>query len=270
MIFASDLDHTLIYSKRSMGDFHRNSELIPVELHNNEYRSFMTQDTLSLLQQVMQVSTFVPVTTRTVEQYKRVFHISENLKTKYAVTSNGGNILIDGMPDPIWAKRIKVASDRCLDPAEINKLFEEISSPEWVLRGYLADGLFFTYMIDQTKIPVDIVENFRIKLASLGWSLSIQGRKLYLIPTEINKGNAVKYLKEVLSCSFVAASGDSLLDESLLMAADFAVAPSHGELFSTYKNSGAYNFTKAVGIVAAEEILKSVLDAFKLRQVTSA
>lgn len=125
-------------------------------------------------------------------------------------------------------------------------------------------------MIDQTKIPVDIVENFRIKLACLGWSLSIQGRKLYLIPTEINKGNAVKYLKEVLSCSFVAASGDSLLDESLLMAADFAVAPSHGELFSTYKNSGAYNFTKAVGIVAAEEILKSVLDAFKLRQVTSA
>lgn len=268
MIFASDLDRTLIYSQRSMGMSPDAAHHLPVELYNGEYISFMSKKSLLLLQQVQQLATFVPVTTRTVEQYRRIFQISSNIKPKYAITSNGGNILIDGEPDPVWATKIRQLQDNYLDHDALMRRFQEIASPDWVLREYLADNLFYTVIIDREKTPLELVRSFGKEIVSLGWSLSIQGRKLYLIPAEINKGSAMLYVKDMLSSAFTAASGDSLLDESLLKAADYALAPAHGELYTVYAGAEAYNFTQESGIAASEEILQSVLEVFRKKEST--
>ncbi|MCM3701974.1 hydrolase [Paenibacillus macerans] len=268
MIFASDLDRTLIYSQRAMGLPPDAAQHLPVELYNGEYISYMSKKALSLLQELQQFATFVPVTTRTVEQYKRIFHISSNIKPKYAITSNGGNILMDGEPDPVWATKIRQLHDHYLDHEALMRRFREIASPDWVLREYLADNLFYTVIIDWETIPLELVRSFGKEIAFLGWSLSIQGRKLYLIPAEINKGSAMLYIKDRLSSAFAAASGDSLLDESLLKAADYALAPAHGELYAAYAGSGAYNFTQESGIAASEEILRSVLEVFRKKEST--
>lgn len=268
MIFASDLDRTLIYSQRAMGLPQDPAQHLPVELYNGEYISYMSKKTSFLLRELQQFAAFVPVTTRTVEQYKRIFHIASHMKPKYAITSNGGNILIDGEPDPAWALRIRRLQDDYLNHDELLRRFREIASPDWVLREYLADGLFYTVIIDREKIPAEWVRSFGKEIASLGWSLSIQGRKLYLIPAEINKGSAMLYVKERLSSAFAAASGDSLLDESLLKAADYALAPAHGELYAAYAGSGDYHFTQGSGIAASEEILQAVLEVFRKKEST--
>lgn len=258
MIFASDLDKTLIYSKKSMEESLSDDELVPVEENEGVYTSFMTPAALSQLSSIAEVSSFVPVTTRTIKQYRRVFQFSRNMPVKYAITSNGGNILIDGEPDQEWGELVKSSLQESSSRDDIKKMYDDISSPEWALRGWLCDDLFYTMIIDPSKAPLHVLEEFRQELAVHGWVLSIQGRKVYLVPARITKGDALLHLKERIHASFIAASGDSLLDESLLQVADYSIAPKHGELYSLYEDTMHYRFTESSGIRAAEELLGRV------------
>ncbi len=68
-IFNSDLDNTLVYSyKHNIG-----SDKINVEIYNDREISYITKRTSMLLNSVTKIITFVPTTTRTVEQYKKKF-----------------------------------------------------------------------------------------------------------------------------------------------------------------------------------------------------
>ncbi|WP_217561178.1 HAD family hydrolase [Paenibacillus sp. GbtcB18] len=270
MIFASDLDRTLIYSKTSMGQGINDEDLIPVELYEDEYISFMSKQALSLLNDISQLATFIPVTTRTIEQYQRVFHIVNTYTPKYAITSNGANILFDGVPDVEWSAIVQTALKTSATHNEVKALFDEMSSPEWALRGRLCDGIFYVIIIERDKLPASIIENLRNKLSILGWTLSIQGRKLYMIPSGISKGAALLHLKTRIGASYIAASGDSLLDESMLLAADFIFAPGHGELFDTYRFSSVYRFTESAGIKASEELLEGIKEAISMVSGTKA
>lgn len=264
MIFASDLDRTLIYSMNSMGEGIPEDELIPVELYNNEVLSYMTKQALSLLHEISQIGTFIPVTTRTVEQYQRIFHITRTFNPEYAITSNGGNILFEGSPDLEWSTLVQASLKTSADHQEVKALFDELSSPEWALRGRLCDGMFYTIIIDRQVMPTEIIDTLKTSLSILGWTISIQGRKLYLMPSNLTKGSAIRYVKDRIGASYIAAAGDSLLDESLLAAADFILAPGHGELFNTYSAMDRYTFTNHSGIRASEELLLRVREDMNL------
>ncbi|WCF08364.1 HAD family hydrolase [Paenibacillus thiaminolyticus] len=265
VIFASDLDRTLIYSKNSMGESIARDELVPVEFHNGNYISFMSKQALDILIELNDLFPFVPVTTRTIEQYQRVFYLSDVLKPKYAITSNGGNILVEGSPDKEWRSLIQSELRNSVSHLEVKAMYDELSSPEWALRGRLCDDLFYTMIIDRERMPESIVEFLRNQLLGLGWTVSIQGRKLYLVPDCVNKGNAIRHLKERLGSSYIAASGDSLLDESLLLAADYAIAPRHGELYAMRQSSEILSFTGLIGIRSSEELLVCIKEAMRLQ-----
>ncbi|MDR0269894.1 HAD family hydrolase [Paenibacillus sp.] len=259
MLFASDLDKTLIFSKKSMGESLSDHELVPVEEKGGVFTSYMTRSALLQLASIAQVSSFVPVTTRTVSQYRRVFQFSKQMDVKYAITSNGGNVLVDGEPDQEWGERIRIAAQSSADREDIKKMYDEIASSEWALRGWLCDELFYTMIIDPEKAPFSVLDEFRQRLLVHGWALSIQGRKVYLVPAGITKGDALLYVKERIAASYIAASGDSLLDESLLRVADYAIAPRHGELYAFYGESSLHHqFTESSGIRASEELLERV------------
>jgi hydroxymethylpyrimidine pyrophosphatase-like HAD family hydrolase len=255
MIFASDLDRTLIYSHASMGDSVEPNDILPAELYEGKYISFMTARAVHLLKELIKKVAFVPVTTRTVEQYQRIFLIRDSFKPKYAITSNGGTILVDGIPDREWAQIILDSRNASAPHAEVKSLFDHISTPEWVIGFKFSDDLFFSIIMDQDKMPIDQINQFQKQLAGSGWTLSIQGRKMYLIPNSINKGSALLYVKTLLGSQNIASSGDSLLDESLLSVGDFALVPCHGELYNTKKDSLPFEFTQQSGIRASEEII---------------
>ena len=67
ILFASDLDNTLIYSyKREIG------KKVLVETMGEKELSFMTENTWRLLKELPPHMMFVPVSTRSEEQYKRI------------------------------------------------------------------------------------------------------------------------------------------------------------------------------------------------------
>lgn len=261
MIFASDLDQTLIYSKKSMGAV-QEDELVPVELHQGNYISYMTQTSIERLHKLAGDVLFVPVTTRTEEQYKRIFYIQQRFRPSYAVTSNGGKVFVNGVPDQEWAAHVYKVLKESAPFAEIRREFEQISSPEWVKKMDFSDELFFTIILHPERVMLSVIEEFRHRLARIGWYVSLQGRKLYLMPAGVNKGDAVLYIRDLVGACYIAAAGDSLLDESLLNISDFALSPSHGELYARKREQAGLRYTRVTGIKAAEELIENIAAYF--------
>jgi hydroxymethylpyrimidine pyrophosphatase-like HAD family hydrolase len=260
VIFASDLDQTLIYSEASMGLLKPQEQTVPIELYEERHISFMTRRAIQLLSELTSKMQFIPVTTRTVVQYERIFIFRETVKPTYAITSNGGTILVNGQADEHWKQTVTHKVTQSSAPAaDIKRCFDEIASAEWVLTEKYADDLFYSLVVVRDKIPQPELEDFRVRIAELGWNLSIQGRKIYLVPAALSKGDAMLHLRERLGASYVAAAGDSLLDESLLLAADEAIAPRHGELFKHHPDHPHISYTQLSGIYASEELLEQVL-----------
>jgi hypothetical protein len=258
MIFASDLDRTLIYSSKFIND---SSNFKRVEA--GDYPSYMTKRAAELLQTIARQITFIPSTTRTVEQYRRVNFIC-GLKPKYAVTSNGGNLLIDGHPDLEYKKAVQRQLQDCLPAPDILKKFKQITLDSWLIKTKEADGLFYYCLVDRPKVPLQELAQFTDWAAAQNWEVSLQGRKLYLVPKVINKWAPIDRILDIIGKTKVYTAGDSLLDLPLLTATQNHLCPRHGEVYQYYQkcqqwNGHKINFTHNAGIKAGEEVLETVM-----------
>ncbi|MFC4598480.1 HAD family hydrolase [Cohnella hongkongensis] len=258
MIFACDLDQTLIYSRRSMGAVGEN-ELVPVEKYEGEDLSYMTRSAYAQLRELSREIDFVPATTRIPEQYERIHGLAGGIRIRYAVVSNGGRVLVDGRTDPQWDGIVREAvRSGAATGEEAKRLFDRLADPRWVLKERYCDGLFYAVVVKREEVPDGWMDRLASELAVCGWNCSLQGRKVYLVPDPVSKGSAVSYVKELAGASTLFAAGDSLLDESMLRIADEAMAPGHGELFLKYGGKGgSLRFTDHSGIRASEEILEA-------------
>ena len=265
MLFASDLDQTLIYSYRTIMSKEIIAQIRPVEWLTDRFISYMTQSAISKLREISQEVLFVPVTTRTKLQYQRINLLGYNIVHQYAVTSNGGTIFYKGREDEDWSQLVLEGSYNCVASQDLIRKFEEIAHPSWVIEnsGKWADNLFYYCLIEREKIPVSQLAAFKIWASENNWELSVQGRKLYLVPRNINKKAAIQYIQDQENINRVVAAGDSMLDLEMLRAADLAIAPAHGELYSLYLQGllglERINFTQNNGIEAAAEILDIVV-----------
>jgi hydroxymethylpyrimidine pyrophosphatase-like HAD family hydrolase len=264
MMFASDLDRTLIYSKRALTDFNQStrSDLMAVERKNGEDVAFMTNRAFELLQELATKLLIVPVTTRTYEQYNRVFFFSQEISSKYAVTSNGANIVYKGKPLLEWNEQVqKQLQNDCLN---IEKMMDRILT--FNVNGTLkvAEGLFF-YFILENILHAETINHLRKLAEDNGWRISIQGRKLYFMPNPVSKGNAVQFIKEREGIQTVFGAGDSILDHDFLKHCQYSYVPSHGELVNVGINKDQYIFTLNQGVQAGEEIIGGIADELKVK-----
>ena len=94
ILFASDLDNTLLFSHR-----HRQPGDRCVERLNGAEQGFFTQDTLDLLPQVVRRVHLLPITTRSVEQYRRI-QWPDGTAPRIALTANGGTVRWTGRGTP--------------------------------------------------------------------------------------------------------------------------------------------------------------------------
>lgn len=268
MIFASDLDQTLIFSERFLLD--RTLPVRLIEQLEGKSISFMTERAILLLQEIHERMLFVPVTTRTIEQYRRITLFQNEVKPLYAITSNGGNVLRNGEVDESWNKNIrKRMEDESLSLVDILVRFDSLKSSTWIQNEKSAEDLFYYFIIDREKIPANDMRDFTIWMEQNNWNVSIQGRKLYFVPAVVNKRDAVIYVKEIENRTKVFASGDSLLDLPLVNFADHSIVPAHGEIHHFHQTAGTDKtipFTSHTGILASEEILVWVIDALKKKE----
>lgn len=262
-LFASDLDRTLIYSKRALEEMETpwNQSMIGVEEKNGKYVSFMTKESYGLLKEIASHYLFIPVTTRTYEQYKRIFIFERDVPVSYCVTSNGARIHHNGEIMKEWEERLKrKLGVECIEKEEILEMLREYSLPGELK---IADNLFFYYVLNTT-----IDSDLKIQLAKIaaanGWNISLQGRKLYFMPSPVCKGEAIKYIKEREGIEQTIGAGDSLLDLPFLNICQTAFIPRHGELICGESSRYSHKATAHKGASAGEEILRKVHKEFIL------
>lgn len=255
MMFASDLDRTLIYSKRAMEDYPLDEkiDLVPVEQKLKNDVSFMSKSSLEYLQRLSKKLLFVPVTTRSLEQYQRIL-FSETL-IKYAVTTNGANIHYQGTPLREWESKVsKEMADSSVHLQELISLITQHFHFQGEMR--VVEDLFFYYHLTEI-VSAEVVEELVSSLFNLGWRVSLQGRKLYFVPTAISKGKAIQFIQEREEVTTLIGAGDSLFDDDFLKLCQYPFVLGHGELAS-YPLQEHYNVVRQVGIKGGEELLKSI------------
>ncbi|EWG09678.1 HAD family hydrolase [Cytobacillus firmus] len=262
-MFASDLDRTLIYSSKALADFGQSGEgLIGVERKDGREIAFMTNEAERFLKEISAQMLFVPVTTRTYEQYKRIFIFQDVLNIPYTVTSNGANIHYHGKPLEEWSgivrKRLKA------ECALLEEMMDRSQSLELNGKIKIAENLFFYYILEE-KLTAEAKKAIADLAESLGWRISHQGRKLYFMPNPICKGEAVKFIQKREDINMVLGAGDSMLDHDFLKYCDYAYVPRHGELAAEKSISSPYSISANIGTAAGQEILKNILNSIRER-----
>ncbi|MDN3016798.1 hypothetical protein PH210_11385 [Paenibacillus sp. BSR1-1] len=259
MIFASDLDRTLVYSKRALDELGipEGMCLKPVEKKDGRWVAYMTESSFSTLKELIRHSVFIPVTTRTTEQFNRFTIFTEDFQLKYAITTNGATILHQGEQLEEWSKHIfqKLA----MDSASLEELLAVVQREGYHFEGQLkqVENLFFYYILD--SFPDSFAKSELNELAAkYGWRISLQGKKLYFMPMAIRKGAALEYICQREGMKAIAGAGDSLLDLDFLDICQYRFVPNHGEVACVSKKTGL-TLTTNSGALAGEEILHQFL-----------
>jgi HAD superfamily hydrolase (TIGR01484 family) len=253
--FASDLDRTLIYSKTMLDTYHSENEHELIETLDEREISYMSLTSKEALKKLNEDLLFIPVTTRSIAQYKRIRTFQQEIIPQYAITSNGGYILKDNRVLDVWTDHIREELKVCLPLDEMINKLRGMSYLSWIEKIKEADHLFVYLIINRSKVDSEKIEEIRKWAEELGWQMSLQGRKMYFVPHPINKWKAVQFLCDKLNIKTVFAAGDSLLDYDLISRAHYGISPLHGEVLAHYP---VMNKTSSSGIDASEEILRLV------------
>jgi len=261
VLVCSDLDRTLIYSAAAFaldGPDETMPRLLCVEFYRGAPLSYLTEAAARTLEVLSAAATFVPATTRTPEQYRRVRLLDK--PPAYAITANGGHLLVDGVDDPEWAASVRArVAGRSAPLAEIEERLAR-EGGDFVLKRRSASGLFAYAVVDRAALPPAWVEDLAGWCAERGWRTSLQGRKVYCLPDGLTKAAAAAEVARRTGATTTLAAGDSLLDVELLQAADRSVRPAHGELHDARWTAPGTDVTAARGIAAGQEIAEWLLE----------
>lgn len=228
LLLTSDLDRTLIFSKRTRL---QDVAYRCIEKLDGEDMSYMSNQTIETLHFLKNIIEFVPVTTRSLVQYNRITIFKEEIKPLYAVTSNGGKILVNGQLDLSWQQHIAQRMNALMlrhEDVPIN--YKNYLQDPSILRTHNVEDLFYVSIIDERVFEYALFLDLQQQLIKFDWSCYLQGRKLYILPSFLTKGAAVEYIKNQGSYDWHAAAGDSQLDLSMLEIADEYFIPQHAEL----------------------------------------
>ncbi|MBD3878486.1 MAG: HAD hydrolase family protein [Quinella sp. 1Q5] len=227
ILFACDLDNTLIHSHK-----YRREDDICIEIYEGREQSFISRRALDLLKRISEKILFIPVTTRSITQYRRIFW-TEDFLPRYSVVANGA-YLLDGDKQENFLSEVATPYE-----TEINR---QLAS---------ADKNIFTIarIVDESFLFLRCRDDIDPEGISFDTNLTVQhtGKKIYLFPPLLNKGEALRLLIKRFSPDKVIAAGDSAIDLPMLEVADVAFGK---------KNLRGENF---IPFVDAEEFLERIL-----------
>ena len=262
-LIATDLDRTMIYSRAAMGEEQFAAlEPVCVEIYREAPLSYMAPTAVELMSRLAREVVVVPTTTRTPAQYARI--TLPGGPFRYAGVSNGGRILVDGADDPDWRTHIDREASRA--GATLDEVLGELRNridDSWVTALRTADDLFCYLVVDPPAQPPHFLGHWQEWCDARGWTASQQGRKIYATPQPVTKSAAIAEVRRRLvadgtldESAALCAAGDGWLDTDLLLAADHAIRPRHGELESLGWSSPGLTITADTGALAGVEILR--------------
>jgi hypothetical protein len=255
LIVCTDLDRTLIYSAAALDLSVPDAQaprLLCVEVYRGVPLSYLTETAADLLRELSERTVLVPTTTRTPEQLARV-HLP-GPPPRYAIASNGGHLLVEGVPDRGWTELVAVRLRGCAPLAEVEAHLRASAGP-FVTALRVASGMFAYAVVDRNALPDGWVDALASWCDPRGWAVSLQGRKVYAVPRPLTKSAAAAEVRARVGGGPLLAAGDSLLDADLLEFADAAIRPAHGELAEAGFTRDHLTVTSSTGVRAGEEVL---------------
>ncbi|MFD9724430.1 HAD family hydrolase [Streptomyces sp. NPDC059072] len=260
VLVASDLDRTLIYSTAALALSMPDPvapRLLCVEVHESKPLSYMTETAAELLAGIKEdpAVVFVPTTTRTRKQYQRISFPGR--PAPYAICANGGQLLVDGAPDRDWRRAVAQRLAReCASLEEVHGHLLAAADPAWLRKARVAEDLFAYLVVERALVPDEWLKALTEWAEARGWTISLQGRKIYAVPRPLTKSAAMREVARRTGATTTLAAGDSLLDADLLLAADRAWRPGHGELADAGWTAPNVTALTTVGVEAGEEIVR--------------
>lgn len=214
VLFACDLDNTLLFSHRRArpGD-------VCVEWLEGREQGFMTpwvRETLSRLPGRVQL---LPVTTRSMEQYRRIRWPAGG-EPKWAVTTNGGVLLGPEGPETAWLAAFQALAEPWR--RELEDMYEQLPEWSWCLRRRMVDGLYLFAVCPEGADMEAAAAECRRRTAL---TVEPSGRKLYVLPPGLDKGAAAEKARGWFQADALICAGDSALDLPMLRLADAALVP---------------------------------------------
>ena len=248
ILFASDLDNTLIHS-------YKRADLLDicVEYKDEKALSFMTPAAYDLLNKLNKQRDiyFVPLTTRSSEQYERI-KLFKDTVPKLALPANGGILYENGVKNSYWFNESKNLISDCY--SEFEKGIDYFRDDEYVCFEIRLVDELFVFTRSSAPLTTKIVLESILDLNKVG--VYNIGEKMYIFPNVLTKGRAVRRLKEKFSFEKVICAGDSEFDISMLNIADCALCPEQIKEYIKSDNCIAFDTEKQN---FAEQILNYVL-----------
>lgn len=216
ILFASDLDHTILASARHLSDDDIKDARV-VETYQHKPLSVMTGTSLSMLQLLRQYATFVPITSRDTYAFNRL-----DIGYDMAVVTNGGKLVdIQG--------NIRDIANRDSRVPHMLRVLQNLTS-DWkcVKKISSIDGFFAVIKVEE--ISTDEVSKICDVIHQEGFTFSRQAKKIYAIPNGLSKRHGLEYVQRTLKPDFVISAGDSMLDYPMKHASDVFLTPQGGEI----------------------------------------
>lgn len=214
LLFACDLDNTLIHSHK-----YKTDSDICVEYYQGRPQSFLSQKAVVLFQELIHRPDicFLPVTTRTVVQYERIF-FPEQFQPEFALVANGHLLLKDAVIDEKWlADSQEIARPWLAELARMEALCQKDSRFRHV---QVADGMFVAAACETPESACICLQDYQ---NSTELAVFRTGRKLYFFQPHADKGSALQKFISEYDFDVVIAAGDSAIDLPMLAQADIGI-----------------------------------------------
>lgn len=180
----------------------------------------MTAHTQELLRDVQEKVCFIPCTTRSVAQYRRL-QLLPDWKPQFALVANGGILLEYGHVDEAWYQESLQLAEQAAEQLRLAAVLLEKAQSR-ILPVKWIDRLFLFTKSDE---PEQLQRQLLTQLDLTQTEVLLHGQKLYVLPRQLHKGTAVQRLRCRYPQAQIFAAGDSAFDIPMLLAADYAYAP---------------------------------------------
>lgn len=246
--FVSDLDNTIIYSKNN-----ENSEC--VEFKNDKEITYMTKKAIKLMNKILNDKNivFIPCTLRSLEQVDRISFLDVN-KLPFLICDNGFSIYYNGILDKSWKDKMKKIisfEDNKKLYLKLDEFIQKNKIPIYKL--YSSDDAYYTVIFHNADDLNKYYESIIPIVDQSKYRFFIHKRKLYIIPSMLNKKLALEYIIKKNKLKNIITSGDGFVDEDFVKLGSKKIVPLH----STF-NTENMIVTKNIGILAGEEILENI------------
>lgn len=244
-MIASDIDRTLLWSHKRVGDVSPD-ELVCLEVLDGRDWAYVTQRAWDALAAI-DPDGLVLCTTRTPAQVLRLKLPSY----RRVLCLNGGTLLVDGEPDADHARATAALVAQRRPMGEFAQRVDHLVAAPHVRSLRDADATFAYFLLNGQPVADGWVEELEAIAAEDGWRLTHEQTKVYAMPDTLTKEAGLARLAEGDPDGLVAAAGDSRLDEGMLRMAQHALVPS-GAYLTAHGWDG--DVTTATGVLAGEEI----------------